>query len=101
MTLPAHILGNDLLATVDSHWEVITLTGRFLQYYQGNAKWLERTYTWVPRYGIDRIRSVVVDDAGRQNWMPERCGGPWTPTGTRGSTGKEPPHPVSSGRRCR
>jgi len=59
----AHIRKGDLLATVDSPQEVITLTGRFLQYYRENAKWLERTYTWVPRYGIDRIRSVVVDDA--------------------------------------
>jgi hypothetical protein len=25
--------------------------------------WLERTYSWVPRFGIDRIRAVVVDDA--------------------------------------
>ena len=59
----AHIRKGDLLATVDSPPEVITLTGRFLQYYRENAKWLERTYSWVPRYGIDRIRAVVVDDA--------------------------------------
>ena len=30
---------------------MITLTGRFLQYYRENANWLERTYTWVPRVG--------------------------------------------------
>ena len=59
----AHIHKGDLLATVDSPQQVITLTGRFLQYYRENAKWLERTYTWVPRYGIERIRAVVVDDA--------------------------------------
>ena len=58
----AHIRKGDLLATVDTPEEVITLTGRFLQYYRENAKWLERTYAWVPRYGIDRIRAVVVDD---------------------------------------
>ncbi|WP_122977738.1 nitrite reductase large subunit NirB [Actinoplanes teichomyceticus] len=59
----AHIRKGDLLATVDSAAEVITLTGRFLQYYRENANWLERTYAFVPRIGIDRIRQIVVDDA--------------------------------------
>ena len=59
----AHIRKGDLLATVDSSAEVMTLTGRFLQYYRENANWLERTYSWVPRLGIDAIRAVVVDDA--------------------------------------
>jgi nitrite reductase (NADH) large subunit len=39
------------------------LAGRFLQYYRENAKWLERTYAFVPRIGLDRIRAVVVEDA--------------------------------------
>ncbi|GIE94668.1 nitrite reductase large subunit NirB [Paractinoplanes rishiriensis] len=59
----AHVRKGDLLATVDTAEEVITLTGRFLQYYRENGNWLERTYAWVPRVGIDRIRAVVVDDA--------------------------------------
>jgi nitrite reductase (NADH) large subunit len=59
----AHIRKGDLLATVDSADEVMTLTGRFLQYYRENANWLERTYKWVPRLGIEAIRAVVVDDA--------------------------------------
>jgi nitrite reductase (NADH) large subunit len=59
----AHIRKGDLLATVDSSGEVIRLTGRFLQYYRENAKWLERTYSWVPRFGIEQIRAVVVDDS--------------------------------------
>jgi nitrite reductase (NADH) large subunit len=59
----AHIRKGDLLATVDSPDEVIRLTGRFLQYYRENAKWLERTYAWVPRFGIEQIRAVVVDDS--------------------------------------
>jgi|KBSSwiStaDraftv2_1062776.scaffolds.fasta_scaffold00748_34 nitrite reductase (NADH) large subunit len=58
----AHIRKGDLLATVDDPDEVIRLTGRFLQYYRENANWLERTYSWVPRFGIDEIRAVVVDD---------------------------------------
>jgi nitrite reductase (NADH) large subunit len=58
----AHIRKGDLLATVDDPGEVIRLAGRFLQYYRENANWLERTYAWVPRFGIDEIRSVVVED---------------------------------------
>jgi nitrite reductase (NADH) large subunit len=59
----AHIRRGDLLATVDDPEAVITLTGRFLQYYRENANWLERTYKFVPRIGIDRIRAIVLDDA--------------------------------------
>ena len=59
----AHIRKGDLLATVDDAAEVVTLTGRFLQYYRESANWLERTYAWVPRVGIEHIRAVVVDDA--------------------------------------
>lgn len=59
----AHIRKGDLMATVDSAAEVMTLTGRFLQYYRESANWLERTYAWVPRVGIEHIRAVVVEDA--------------------------------------
>jgi len=59
----AHVRKGDLLATVSSPEEVVTLTGRFLQYYRENGNWLERTYAWVPRVGIEKIRAVVVDDA--------------------------------------
>jgi len=59
----AHIRKGDLLATVDSAEEVMTLTGRFLQYYRENANWLERTYAWVPRVGIEHIQAVLLEDA--------------------------------------
>ncbi len=59
----AHIRKGDLLATVDSAGEVMMLTGRFLQYYRENANWLERTYAFVPRVGIEKIRAVILDDA--------------------------------------
>ncbi|GAA4260633.1 nitrite reductase large subunit NirB [Dactylosporangium darangshiense] len=59
----AHVRKGDLLATVGTAAEVMTLTGRFLQYYRESANWLERTYAWVPRLGIDHIRAVIVDDA--------------------------------------
>lgn len=59
----AHVRKGDLLTTVDSPDEVMTITGRFLQYYRENARWLERTYAFVPRVGIDRVRAVVVSDS--------------------------------------
>ncbi len=59
----AHVRKGDLLATVDSPDEVMTLTGRFLQYYRENANWLERTYAFVPRIGIEKIRQIVVEDS--------------------------------------
>jgi nitrite reductase [NAD(P)H] large subunit len=58
----ATVRKGDLLATVESPEEVLTLAGRFVQYYRENANWLERTYDFVPRAGLERIRSVVVDD---------------------------------------
>src|SRR5690349_8731691 len=59
----AHVRKGDLLATVDTADQVIRLTGRFLQYYREHANWLERTYGFVPRIGIERLRELIVDDA--------------------------------------
>jgi len=52
----------DVLCIADSHDQVVTFTSRFIQYYRENAKYLERTHTFVERVGIDRIRAIVVDD---------------------------------------
>ncbi len=59
----AHIRKGDILCVVDSHEEVIQIMGRFMQYYIENAKYLERTYSFVPRVGLDKIKAIVVDDA--------------------------------------
>jgi nitrite reductase (NADH) large subunit len=59
----AHVRKGDLLATVDDPETAKRLTARFLQYYRENAKWLERTYAFVPRIGLDRIKAVVVEDS--------------------------------------
>jgi nitrite reductase (NADH) large subunit len=34
-----------------------------MQWYRENAKYKERTYTFVERMGIERVRAVVMDDA--------------------------------------
>jgi nitrite reductase (NADH) large subunit len=59
----AHIRKGDLLATVDDPETVKLLAGRFMQYYRERANWLERTYSFVPRVGIEHLRAVIVDDA--------------------------------------
>jgi nitrite reductase (NADH) large subunit len=58
----ASVRKGDLLATVSSPEEVLTLTGRFLQYYRENANWLERTYDFVPRVGLEKIQQVLLED---------------------------------------
>ena len=59
----AHIRKGDLLCVVDGEDAAMQISGRFMQYYRENAKWKERTYTFVPRIGLERIRAIVVDDA--------------------------------------
>jgi nitrite reductase (NADH) large subunit len=59
----AHVRKGDLLCTVDSEEQALKISGRFIQYYREQAKYKERTYTWVERVGIAKIKAVVVDDA--------------------------------------
>ena len=53
----------DVLCIVDSHDDVLKFMGHFMQYYRENAKYLERTYGFVERVGIEHVRSVLVDDS--------------------------------------
>jgi nitrite reductase (NADH) large subunit len=59
----AHVRKGDMLCVVESHEEVLLYAGRFMQYYRENAKYLERTYGFLDRVGIDRVRAVVVEDS--------------------------------------
>jgi nitrite reductase (NADH) large subunit len=52
----------DLLVTVDSHDEVLKYMGRFMQYYRQHAKYLERTYGFLERVGIDKLQRLLVAD---------------------------------------
>ncbi|HWR48265.1 MAG TPA: nitrite reductase large subunit NirB [Pseudonocardiaceae bacterium] len=58
----ASVRKGDLLATVQGRDEALRLTGTFLQYYRENARWLERTYDFVPRMGLDELRALLVED---------------------------------------
>lgn len=59
----ATVRAADLLATVKTHDEVLTLMGRFMQYYRENARYGERSYGFVARVGIERLRSILIDDS--------------------------------------
>jgi len=52
----------DVLCVVDSHEDVLKHMGRFMQYYREHAKYLERTYDFVERVGIEKLRSVLIED---------------------------------------
>jgi nitrite reductase (NADH) large subunit len=52
----------DLLATVGTSDEAIRLSLAFLQHYRENAEYLERTYTYLERVGIDAVRDAVLSD---------------------------------------
>ncbi len=58
----AHVRKSDVLCRVKTQAEALRVIGRFLIYYRDNAKWLERTYDFAPRVGLDRLREVLVDD---------------------------------------
>ena len=53
----------DLLATLDSEDEILRMATVFLQYYRENADYKERMYDFVPRVGLEHVRSVVEDEA--------------------------------------
>jgi nitrite reductase (NADH) large subunit len=53
----------DLLVTVGTHDDVLKYMGRFMQYYREHGKYLERTYHFVERLGIETLRRILVDDS--------------------------------------
>jgi nitrite reductase (NADH) large subunit len=59
----------DLLITVETTAEAIEAAELFFQYYREHANYLERTYDFVERVGIDKVRkeTVYATDAARGN----------------------------------
>ena len=84
----AHPQGAICSAPSTTAAEAVTpLVGRFLQYYRENAKWLERTYAFVPRIGLDVIKDGHRRGQSRaspRGWTrrcrstPTRYVDPWT-----------------------
>jgi nitrite reductase (NADH) large subunit len=59
----ARVRKGDLLCTVASRDEVLLHIGRFMQYYREHGKYLERTYDFVERIGIDRLKAILLEDS--------------------------------------
>jgi nitrite reductase (NADH) large subunit len=59
----SHVRKGDVLCTVTGEEAVLRMTGRFMQWYRENAKFKERTHSFIERMGIERARAVVVEDA--------------------------------------
>ncbi len=53
----------DVLCVTESHDETTLMMGRFMQYYRENARYLERTYDFVERLGIEHLRQILVEDS--------------------------------------
>jgi len=58
----ATVRKGDKLCVVDTQEAVLLYMGRFIQYYREHAKYLERTYGFVERVGIERLRQLLIDD---------------------------------------
>ncbi len=54
----------DLLATTETPDEAIRLALAFLQHYRESAEYLERTYAYVERVGIDTVRTAGLERTG-------------------------------------
>ena len=61
----------DLLITVASSQEALKAAELFFQYYRENANYLERTYDFVERFGIERVRkeTVYATDAAKRELL--------------------------------
>src|SRR3954452_24191934 len=59
----ASVRKSDVLCRVKTREEALQIIGRFLIYYRDNAKWLERTYDFVPRVGLDQLKKILLDDS--------------------------------------
>jgi nitrite reductase (NADH) large subunit len=55
----------DLLARADDGESAIRLALAFLQHYREKAEYLERTYAYIERVGIEVVRAAVLDSAER------------------------------------
>ena len=59
----AHMRKSDVLCRVKTQEEAIQVIGLFLIYYRDNAKWIERTYDFAPRVGMDKLKDILVNDS--------------------------------------
>jgi nitrite reductase (NADH) large subunit len=55
-----NVRGGDIIATVKTRAEALRVATTFLQYYRENAEYKERTYDFIPRIGLEKVREVVL-----------------------------------------
>jgi nitrite reductase (NADH) large subunit len=63
----------DLLSTVATPEEALRHVALFVQHYREEARYLERTYHYLQRVGVDAVRAATVDaPAAEQEGLLER-----------------------------
>ena len=88
----------DLLITVETTEAALEAAELFFQYYREHGNYLERTYDFVERLGIDKVRkeTVYAPDAVRQGLLDRLRKSKALRAATRGWRGRRPCIPRSS-----
>ena len=58
----ASVREGDILATVESKAQAMRVMSTFLQYYREHGEYLERTYGFIERVGLETIKAAVLDE---------------------------------------
>jgi nitrite reductase (NADH) large subunit len=67
-----HVRATDLLGHVVTEEEAIEHVAAFLQLYREQSAYLERVWEWVEKYGLDRVRTEIMDDHEGRKALLER-----------------------------
>ncbi len=62
----------DLLCTVETREEALAASAKFLQLYREEARYMERTYDYVERVGMETIQKVVLENPGEGSALLSR-----------------------------
>lgn len=85
----------DLLVTVESAEEALQAAALFFQYYRENANYLERTYDFMERVGIERVRrETIYATLAVQQGLRERLRKAKAASRDAWLEGDEPRHPT-------
>ncbi|MBI4898430.1 MAG: NAD(P)/FAD-dependent oxidoreductase [Actinobacteria bacterium] len=69
----ASVREGDVLVTVETKGDAMRIATTFLQYYREHGEYLERTYGFVERVGLDVVRENVLDEStGEPQRLRER-----------------------------
>jgi len=85
----------DLLATVETTQQALEAAELFFQYYRENANYLERTYDFVERLGIEKVRKDTMYAAdGAKHGLLDRLRKSKTRARDAWHEGQQPRHPT-------